>query len=83
MIGMIGVIAPSGFSVHFRNPKQVLNCPDGHAKRPDFRAVPVTDSHQFSCVRVNVDVVLDEIDMIGHKAPFDGHDLRQAWNELL
>jgi hypothetical protein len=30
-----------------------------------------------------VDVVLEQVDVVGHEKPLDGGDIPQAWNETL
>lgn len=75
-LAVIGEVTPTVL-VHPPDPKHSLESPQGHAKGTRLGIPPVADPYDDARVRIYVDVVLEEVSVVGHQWPVLITDTRE------
>ena len=80
------MVAPAGhglyrFLENDPDPEHGLETSEGHSKWANLSVLPVADTSELTRVRVHVDVVLQEVNVVGYHWPVGGKYLWELRDE--
>jgi len=78
---LVGVVDPA--LTPSPNPEHGLEAPERHAERTDGGVLPVADARDAARLRAHVDVVLEEVGVVGHQRPTAGEEAWELRDELV
>ena len=78
---LVGVVDPA--LLHAPNPERGLEAPERHAERTDSSVLPVADARDAARLRAHVDIILQEVGVVGNQPPTAVEEARELRDEIV